>query len=338
MYKIAMIPVLLLPLTLSAQSGNTTLSPALPTPSSGVTASASAVQPANPAATMRQSGFLSYIDFGGSSNDSGHIFTLGISAGYQFNEHISVNARVPFYFESAPITDTSTTGETQTTTLTDRGIGDPSFALLLSFPNRVLDYKTGVTTWVPIADMNSGFTTGSVLVDWTHHLSRPVGRLRPFSQIDIANTVPDTPLFLLPYTAQGFNARFEGGTKFRITKILSAGGSFYYVLPSGQQHLYSREFHTAGQGGSGGSGTSGGMGGPGAQAHASGNRYGFMTQEVTVGNDLTRDRGFSTWLSAALPHFVDVEIGFTRSYGYDLNTVSFGVGFDPVQALRPRHQ
>ena len=28
--------------------------------------------------------------------------------------------------------------------------------------------------------MNSGFTTGSVLVDWTSRLSRPVGRLIPF--------------------------------------------------------------------------------------------------------------------------------------------------------------
>lgn len=59
-----------------------------------------------------------------------------------------------------------------------------------------------------------------------------------------------------------------------------------------------------------------------------------MTQEVTVGYDLTRDHGFSTWLTATLPHFVDLQIGFTRSYGYNLNTVSFGIGFDPIHAFR----
>ncbi len=200
-------------------------------------------------------------------------------------------------------------------------MGDPSFSLLLRFPNRKLDYKTRVTTWVPVANLSSGFTTGSVLVDWTNRFSRPIGRLLLFGQVDIANTVPDTPLFLLPYTAQGFNARFEAGTKVALTRIFSAGGSLYYVLPSGQQHLYSREVHD--------SGTEGG---------SSDNHDGWMTQHVTVGNDLTRDHGFSTWLTANLPHFVDLEIGFTRSYGYNLNTVSFGVGFDPVEALRHRHE
>ncbi len=66
--------------------------------------------------------------------------------------------------------------------------------------------------------------------------------------------------------------------------------------------------------------------------------YGFMTEHVTVGNDLTRDHGFSTWLTANLPHFVDLQIGFTRSYGYNLNTVSFGIGFDPIEALRHKHE
>ncbi len=63
-----------------------------------------------------------------------------------------------------------------------------------------------------------------------------------------------------------------------------------------------------------------------------------MKNSVTVGNDLTRDHGFSTWVAASLPHYVDLEIGYTRSYGYNLNTVSFGVGFNLVEALRHRHE
>ncbi|HET8666902.1 MAG TPA: hypothetical protein VFM10_02910, partial [Terriglobales bacterium] len=60
----------------------------------------------------------------------------------------------------------------------------------------------------------------------------------------------------------------------------------------------------------------------------------FMTNPVTVGNDLTRDHGFSTWFDASLSRYIDMEIGYTRSYGYDLNTVSFGVGFNVGAALR----
>lgn len=81
-------------------------------------------------------GFLSYIDFGGSSNADGHLFTLGFSAGYQFNQHVMVSGRMPVYFASASGTATSATGTTasQQDSLSSNGIGDPSFALELSFP------------------------------------------------------------------------------------------------------------------------------------------------------------------------------------------------------------
>jgi hypothetical protein len=322
MYKFIMILLLLtsLPFASLAQSSPTTSASVLTASAPAVTAPAPVLKTPTPALTTQESGLVSYVDFGGSSNAGGHVFTLGFSAGYEFNERISVNARMPFYFVSATTTGTGNGGGAQQTTLSSHGMGNPSVSVVLSFPNRTLDYKTRVTTLVPVASVRSGFSTGSVLLDWANRFSRPVGRLLPFGQVDIANTVPDTPLFLLPYTAQGFNARFEGGTNVALTKIFRAGGSFYYVLPSGQQHVYSRVCDS-------GSGSGGG-----------GNEDGWMTQHLTVGNDLTRDHGFSTWLTANLHHFVDLEIGYTRSYGYRLNTVSFGVGFDPVEALRHRHE
>lgn len=333
MYKITIILALLtaVPLPVFAQSSGTNPVAASATPAPAVTTQSSGLRTAAPALAEHESGLLSYIDFGGGSNSSGRIFTLGFSAGYQFNERISVSARMPFYFVSATTTGTGA----QPTRVSGRGIGDPSFALQLRFPNPVVDYKTRVTTWVPVANIGSGFTTGSVLVDWSNRLSRPIGRFLPFGQLDIANTVPDTPLFILPYTARGFNARLEGGTKVALTRMFSVGGSLYYVRPSGQQNLYSREIHDSG---SESGGMSGEMGGPGHQDQNSGTEDGWMTQHLTVGNDLTRDHGFSTWLTANLPHFVDLEIGFTRSYGYNLNTVSFGIGFDPLEAWRHRRE
>ncbi len=235
MHKFIMILVLLtsLPFAAFAQS-----SPATPAP----------------ALTTQESGFLSYIDFGGSSNADGRIFTLGFSAGYEFNRHVSINTRAPIYFVSATPPSTGSGGATQQTTLSSHGVGDPSVSVVLSFPNRTLDYKTSVTTWVPVASIRSGFSTGSVLVDWANRIRWRIGdRLVPFGQLDVANTVPDTPFFVLPYTAHGINTRFEAGTNFALTKIFSAGGSFYYVLPFGEQHVYSRVCDS----GSGSSGTMG---------------------------------------------------------------------------------
>ena len=310
-----------------------------------------------------EKGFLSYIDFNVNTNESGHMVSSGFSAGYQFNRHLSVDAHLPFYYVSASTTTTDSTGATQTTKSTENGVGDPSFSLLLRLPHESVDFKTRLTTWVPVADINSGFSTGSVLVDWTTQFRRSAGRLLPYGQVGIANTVPESPLFLLPYTAEGFNARFEVGTHLLLSKMFSTGASFYYVLPSGSQTLYSRQYHgtNAGSGGIGGpagpldarrvssngfgsgnggdtgnGGSGGGSGGGTGSGSGSGDRFGFVTQSVTEGNDITRDYGPSAWVTANLPYFIDAQFGFSRSFDYDLNTFSFGLGFDIVRAFRHR--
>ncbi len=335
MYQIPFFLAFLLPAAVIAQSADATSVSASPRAQETAQEGATAAEPPNLIAD--ESGFLSYIDFSGNSNSLGHMFTTGFSLGYQINAHVSLDGHLPFYYVSASTRVSDSNGGTESTTTTDHGIGDPSFALLLRFPNRVVDYRTRLTAWAPVADINSGFTTGSVLVDWTSHFSRPVGRLLPFGQVDIANTVPDTPQFLLPYTAQGLNARFEVGANALLTKIFSTGASFYDVVPSGSQTLYSREFH----GGTGSGGMSGGPGGSdggkgSGNGNASGSRNGFMTQQVTKGNDITRDHGVGAGLNANLPLFIDLQIGFSHSFGYDLNTFSFGLGFDPIRAFSHR--
>ncbi len=358
MYRIPIFLAFLIPGTVMAQTAAPTSTPV--SPRTQETTPEVALTTGPPDLTTSEKGLESYIDFNGNSNDTGHMFSTGFSVGYQFSPHISVDAHVPFYYVSSSTTATDATGATQTTKTTDSGIGDPSFALLLRFPNQILDVRTRLTTWVPVANINSGFSTGSVLVDWTSQFSRPVGRLLPYGQIGIANTVPETPLFLLPYTAEGFNARFEGGTHVLLSKIFSTGASFYYVLPSGSQTLYSREYHGANMGNGAISGAtaasniqhfssnarggdsesdsgSGSRSGTG-NGSSGGNRFGYMTQRVTEGNDITRDYGPSAWLTANLPYFIDVQFGFSRSYDYDLNTFSFGFGFDPIRAFRHRQK
>jgi hypothetical protein len=360
MYRIPIILAFLVPGAVVAQTAAPTSAPV--SPSTQETTPEGALTTTPPDLTTDEKGFLSYIDFNGNSNETGHMFSTGFSLGYQFSRHVSVDAHVPFYYVSASTTATDSAGVTQTTTTTDNGIGDPSFALLLRFPNRTLDVRTRLTTWVPVADINSGFSTGSVLVDWTSQFSRPVGRLLPYGQIGVANTVPDTPLFLLPYTAEGLNLRFEGGTHVLLSKVLSTGASFYYVLPSGNQTLYSRDYHGAnignggiggatgasqswlgnsnGNSGDNGSGSGNGTGSSSGTGNGSsgGNRFGFLTQQVTEGNDITRDYGLSAWITANLPYFIDVQFGVNRSFDYDLTTFSFGLGFDPIRAFRHRQE
>jgi hypothetical protein len=282
-----------------------------------------------PAAPAKQSGYLSYIDFGGSSNEDGHVLTLGLSAGYQFNRHVTVQARLPFYFAGTSNATVSSSSPRQrssasSNSFSSNGVGDPWFGLNLSFSKHALVYETGIAVSAPITSISNGFSTGDALVDWTSRAGVKVGRLIPFGRLDIGNTVPDTPLFTLPYTARGFNARLEGGLNVLLTNIFSAGASGYTVLPSGDQHVYSRMVTSNNSGLS-------------MMPVSTGGAHGFMMNPVTVGNDLTSDDGFSTWLTANLPRDVDLQIAYSRSYGYDLNTVSFGIGYDLGAALRHRH-
>jgi hypothetical protein len=210
---------------------------------------------------------------------------------------------------------TTSSSTTKSTNSTNTGLGNPSFSLRLNYPTDVLNYRTNVTTWLPVVGTSSGFSTGRVLVAWSNRFSRPFGPAIPFGEITIGNTVPDTPTFVLPYTALGFNTRLEGGSRFEFTKMFSAGVSYYQVLPSGQQRAYSRVMPGSESGGTA-SGASGGMNGMNF----------FTVSSVATGTNLTRDHGFSTWFDASPARYVTLEIGYARSFGYKLNTVSFGAG------------
>jgi hypothetical protein len=92
------------------------------------------------------------------------------------------------------------------------------------------------------------------------------------------------------------------------------GGSGYDILPSGTQTIYSRVV---------GANASGGP-----MSHG---RVFQTTQQTTGSADLAKDHGFSTWIDASPSRAVDLELGFTRSMTYDLDSVSFSIGFNLAQ-------
>jgi hypothetical protein len=145
-----------------------------------------------------------------------------------------------------------------------------------------------------------------------------ISRLTPFLEAGIANTTPDSSLFLRPYTTFGFNTHFRGGAGYDVWKFVSVGGaSGYDILPSGQQTVFSRV--TPGQ-------TSSGTGQHGPP---------FLNNQQTTGSSsIARDDGFSAWIDAFPHRTVDLQMGFTRSFAYDLNSVSFNIGLNLRQLYR----
>ena len=101
-------------------------------------------------------------------------------------------------------------------------------------------------------------------------------------------------------------------------QFVDVGASAYAVRASGQQRIISKIRKRQ-------STTTSSSSGPGQGAAK--NRV-FETSSETVGSaDIANDHGVSAWLGVSPRSSVDFQIGYTRSVGYDLDILFFGVGF-----------
>jgi len=263
-------------------------------------------QPADKA-QKEEKGFTFYESFSGSSNSLGQVLKLDTTVGYDLSEHFGVDAGIPVYFVRASST-TSSIGVTSYT-----GMGNVYADLKFVFANPLLNYASMVTGTAPTGDTVSGLSTGRATFDWNNHFDKTVSGLRPFVNAGVANTVSDTHFFTRPFTTLGMVGHFEGGVTYKVAPLVRAGISAYDILPTGQQKIFSKLVRRT-------SATT-------AASNGRGQRFVGATHETVGGSDLAKDDGYSVWITAN-PGPVDMELGFSRSVVNDLNTVSFGIGFN----------
>ncbi len=262
-------------------------------------------------------GFTLYERFDGTANTLGAFMRLDSTLGYNFNRFVTIEAGLPVYFVRPSETALAFPGASSV-----NGIGNAHAALRLTFANPVLNYVPSLTVTAPTGDESKGLSTGHVTYDWNNHFDRTFGRLMPYADIGIGNTVTDTPFFQRPFSSYGKVVHLEGGALLRIWQYASIGASAYTIEPSGEQTVVSRLGPT-----------------PQAQAGESrgrGRKTGvFELQPVTVGPaEIARDRGASAWIMLTPSPTVDFHIGYSRSATYALDTVFFGVGFNIGSMIR----
>jgi hypothetical protein len=278
-------------------------------------------------------GFVFGADMQGSTSSVGTISKLDASAGYVFNRHFMTDIGVPYYFVFPSASTTAATGSGSI-----EGIGNAYAQIALMVPNPTVNYVSTVTGSGPSGDRNKGLSTGHATVDWNNHFDRNFGRWTPFGEAGIANTVSDTSFFVRPFTTYGFVAHGQGGLRYRFTHWFQAGAAGYVVEPYGRQTIVSRVVTEESL--SSVAGTSpvtlpstpvttpvGTLLG-GLLSTPSTPTAVFETSTVTSGiAALARDSGVSTWLQLGKTPGLNLQVGFTRSRNYDLNTLSFGVGY-----------
>jgi len=257
-------------------------------------------------------GFTSYVQFAGTSNSDGQVYKLDPSVGYNFSGHFGMDVGIPVYFVRASSTAAGTTST--------NGIGNPYVDVRVKYLNPLFNFGSVLTGYAPAGDSKKGLSTGRGTFDWTNHFDRSFFSLTPFAEVGIANTITDSLLFERPFTTFGFNTHLQGGVKYAVWKILNVGASGYDILPTGQQTVFSK--------------VQGGSSNPASPSH----KPVFLNNQQTTGTaDIAHDDGFSTWIEAKPGSVLDMELGFTRSIHYDLNSVSFNIGLNLGRLYRKSH-
>lgn len=251
--------------------------------------------------------------FDGSVDSDTQVYDWTSSVGYIFNKHISTSVGVPFVFTRG----TTATG----TSVSSNGIGNAYAQVQLAFKNPVVNYGAALTASAPSGDSSKGRSTGRMTLDLTSQVAKEFGRFTPFLSAGVGNSLLDTRYWHRPYYTLGGVAHFEGGTSFDLGHSLTVSGSLYDVAPWGTQKVYSR-IVTNGSGGAGGT-----------------SRHGRVFQNnplTTGGAELDRDNGFNADVDFSPFKYVDFDLGYSHSVHFQLDTVSFSIGFNLTRLLH-RH-
>ncbi len=258
-------------------------------------------------------GFNAYENFRGMVNSSGTLLKLDSTIGYDFNQYLGVFAGVPLYFASD---SSNTPGQTR---LHDAGAGDAYFGVDVYAPNRILNFGSTLTISAPTGSVSKGFSPGAATVDWNNRFRHTFGRLTPFVAAGVGNTVPDSELVTRDFISLGSVSHFEEGAEFQLAKPVYLGGSAFQIVPFGRQQVFNR-FATA-------SPRDGGQGNATPP---------LVIASETTGNDLTREHGFDAWIGFEPTRVVRLELGYSRSVTFALNSFSFNVGLNVGKLLRSK--
>lgn len=255
-----------------------------------------------------QKGFTGFEAFQGSLNSDSKMFKLDSNIGYDFNKHFGIFAGMPVYFANTQTVTMQVNGNATTTTtdVTNNGLGNLYFGMGMRAPNKTLDYSSTLIFAAPTGSTSKGFSSGRANADWTNRLEHSFDRLTPFFEGGLSNAVPDSQLFTRPFTSLGMLTHFEEGGEFEVVKHFAVGGSGYEIVPFGNQKIFSK-IVGKGQSGSGKGKNS------------------FDLAAETSGTGLTRENGFNSWIAFDPTPVWRVELGFTRSATFDLNSFAFSL-------------
>ncbi len=249
-----------------------------------------------------------------SSSPLGAVFILDTNVGYAFTPHLTGEVGIPVFFVRSPFSMVTNKDWRWTTWL----LGEPFVDVRYTTKRFGPSITSILTGTIPVSSPERIYSTGRFGVDWFNHIEKSYKGVTPFLNFGVANStvnrfaMPRPYSLARPYQTLGFMADFEGGASYKFKSGFAVGASAYALVPGGSQKVFSRlvapDFALAGDGNH--------------------NRY-FNSAFETVGSsDIARDNGFSGWIEMTRLKHMDLQIGYTHSVHYVLDTVTLMWNFD----------
>ena len=246
--------------------------------------------------------------FLGTSNASGTIVKSESTVGYTIHPYMILYGGLPIYF-SRPDFTVAPGGEPRFL----NGVGNLYLGLQIPVQSEVANYVSDLIVNAPTGSKERGLNTGRFTFDWNNNFSRAFGPVTPFGNLGIANTISDTLFFVRPFTSLGLVSHFEGGATLGAAPTVDVGGSAYALRGAGTQRLISRVVDRPF------------VRGPGPFLGRNG-RFFETSPEVRVAANLVNDHGIATWVAVNPQSEVGFQVGYSRSFPYQYDSLFFGVG------------
>lgn len=275
-----------------------------------VSSNASAQSPSSP-------NVIAFAQYQGSTSSLGMVMSLTADLGYQFSDRFAAEIGVPLLLVRSPFSPV-----VNHDWYWQAAIGEPYLDIRYMRPYHKVKLTSIATVTFPIANMNRIFGTSRFGADLFNHVQETFGDLTPFLNVGVSNgavnrfVMPRPYTEARPYQSLGFLSDYEGGLEFKrhkgILQNFGLGGSLYDLLPVGPQKVFSRFVLPYSS-----------LAGDGHH-----NRFFDSTFETVGPSTIARDNGYSGWLDITRWHPIDLQLGYTHSVHYVLDTYTVTLTFD----------
>jgi hypothetical protein len=278
-------------------------------------------QSASPS-SLPAEGPTAFLQVQGNSTPLGLVIGYDVDIGYNLTSHLGADVGFPFVSVRSPLTLVAN-HDWMWTTL----VAEPYVAVHYTTTKSGANITSVLTGTIPAANMIRIFSTGRFGVDWFNHIEPEEAIFKgftPFANLGASNGAVNRFYMPRPYTSArpyqtlGFMGDFEGGATYEVRKHYKIGASAYAIVPAGPQKVFSRLVT------------------PGSSVVGDGHHgRTFYSAFETVGHEeIDRDNGFSGWLELTSAQNVNVQIGYTRSVKYALDSVTLVVKLDATSLIR----